>query len=193
MLIDRLERSLRGLLPMGGDPADAIVGSLRRMGWGEDDGGLSVGISNPCLGVHAFAQGFREAASASEVGALLRGTPGTTAYEDLGPYRYVLDAGEGDRDRTQQRLELLVGYDRRKGTQLLDTLEAYLDHRGALVATSRALYIHTNTLRQRLDRVGRVSGIDLGRDDWLSLAVATKMVKLRRMRESAREGRGNDG
>jgi putative methionine-R-sulfoxide reductase with GAF domain len=194
MLIDRLERSLRGLLPMGGDPADAIVGSLRRMEWGgERGGGLSVGISNPCLGVHAFAQGFREAQSASEVGALLRGAPGTTAFEDLGPYRYVLDAGEGDRDRTQQRLELLVAYDGRKGTQLLDTLEAFLDHRGGLVATSRALYIHTNTLRQRLDRVERVSGVDLGRDDWLSLAVATKVVKLRRMRESAREGRGNDG
>ena len=193
MLIDRLERSLRALVPMGDDPADAIVGSLRRMEWGEGGGGLSVGISNPCRGAEAYARGFQEAESAAEVGALLRGAPGTTAYEDLGPYRYVLDAGEGDRDRIQQRLELLVEYDRRKGTQLLDTLEGFLDHRGGLVATSRALYIHTNTLRQRLDRVERVSGIDLDRDDWLSLAVATKVVKLRRMRDIARERRGNDG
>jgi DNA-binding PucR family transcriptional regulator len=85
-----------------------------------------------------------------------------------------------------------VEYDRRRGTQLLDTLEGYLDHGGNVVVTSRALFIHPNTLRQRLDRIRRVSGVDLEQDDWLSLAVATKAVKLQRMRDAARE-RGNDG
>ena len=94
---------------------------------------------------------------------------------------------------TQQRLALLVGYDRRRGTQLLDTLEGYLDHRGNVVGTSRALFIHPNTLRQRLDRIQRESGIDLEREDWLSLAVATKVVKLARMRGTAEREGGNDG
>jgi len=61
------------------------------------------------------------------------------------------------------------------------------------VTTSRALFIHHNTLRQRLARVERVSGIDIERDDWLSLAVATKVVKLRRMRSSASGEGGSDG
>jgi DNA-binding PucR family transcriptional regulator len=85
-----------------------------------------------------------------------------------------------------------VDYDRRRGTQLLDTLEEYLDHRGNVVGTSRELYIHPNTLRQRLGRIERLSGIDLERDDWLSLAIATKVVKLRRMRRSARAEGGKD-
>jgi DNA-binding PucR family transcriptional regulator len=101
------------------------------------------------------------------------------------------------RDRTQQQLERLVEYDARRGTQLLDTLEGYLENRGNVVKTSRALFIHANTLRQRLGRAERVSGIDLERDDWISLAVATKVVKLRRMRETARagakEGEGKGG
>ena len=44
-----------------------------------------------------------------------------------------------------------------------------------------------NTLRQRLSRIERLSGLDLEREDWLSLAIAVKVVKLRLMRRSARE------
>ena len=140
-----------------------------------------------------YVRGFAEAESAAEVGALIRGVPGITGYDDLGPYRYVLESEDVARDRTQQQLERLVEYDGRRGTQLLDTLEGYLDHRGNVVKTSRAFFIHPNTLRQRLGRAERESGIDLERDDWLSLAVATKVVKLRRMRETARaeEGRSD--
>jgi DNA-binding PucR family transcriptional regulator len=163
------------------------------MEWGDPAvEGVSVGVSDACRGASSFARGFEEAISAAEVGALIRGTPGVTSYEDLGPYKYVLDREHDVRDRAQQRLELLVDYDRRRGTRLLDTLEGYLDHRGNIAGTSRALYIHANTLRQRLARIERESGIDLEHDDWLSLAVATKVVKLRRMRKTAGQERGND-
>ena len=108
--------------------------------------------------------------------------------------QYVLSIpGDDARDPAQHRLGLLVGYDRRRGTQLLDTLEGYLDHRGNVVGTSRALFIHPNTLRQRLDRIQHESGIDLDHEDWLSLAVATKVVKLARMRGSAGREGGKDG
>ena len=193
VLVDGLERSLRALVPADDWTADEVAGQVRGMDWREPGEGLSVGLSHPCSGVASFARGFEEAESAAEVGGLLRGAPGVTSYDELGPYRYVLRAEDDARDAAQQRLELLVDYDRRRGTQLLDTLEEYLDHRGNVVGTSRELYIHPNTLRQRLDRIERLSGIDLGRDDWLSLAVATKVVKLRRMRRSARPEGGKDG
>jgi DNA-binding PucR family transcriptional regulator len=41
------------------------------------------------------------------------------------------------------------------------------------------LYVHPNTLRQRLRRIGELSGLDLRRDDWLLIEIAVKMVKLR--------------
>jgi DNA-binding PucR family transcriptional regulator len=165
------------------------------MSWDDGgDSGLSVGVSNVCRGRAAFRQGFQEAAAAATVGALVRGTPGVSRYDELGPYRYVLSVMGGDaRDHTQQRLARLVGYDRRRGTQLLDTLETYLDHRGNVVGTSRALFIHPNTLRQRLDRIQHESAIDLEHEDWLSLAVATKVVKLAMLRGSAEPEGGTDG
>jgi DNA-binding PucR family transcriptional regulator len=38
--------------------------------------------------------------------------------------------------------------------------------------------VHPNTLRQRLRRIGELSGIDLRKDDWLMVEIAVKMVKL---------------
>ena len=185
ILVDRLERSLRAILPLGSVAYEQVVSSLSAQ-IGAAERGLSVGVSNICLGARSYVRGFTEAASAAEVGALIRRGPGVAGYDDLGPYRYVLETEDVARDRTQQQLERLVDYDKKRGTQLLDTLEGFLDHRGNVVGTSRALFIHANTLRQRLTRAERVSGIDLERDDWLSLAVATKVVKLRRMRAAAR-------
>lgn len=198
-LFDHRERSIRALIPVPpGQPAEP-VDALRDMHAGSSEvgaGSVSIGISNPCQGASSFVQGFGEAASAAEVGALIRGGPGVTTYEDLGPYKYVLSSEEGVRDRYQQRLERLAEYDRRRGTQLLDTLEGHLDRRGNVVGTSRALYIHPNTLRQRLSRIERVADLDLEHEDWLSLAIAVKVVKLRLMRRSAgvaEEGREEDG
>ena len=64
------------------------------------------------------------------------------------------------------------------GAQLLATLEEFLRRHGSISATSEALYVHPNTLRQRLRRIGELSGLDLRRDDWLAIEIAVKMVKL---------------
>lgn len=153
----------------------------------QSDTSMTVGISNLCRGAASFPQGFEEAMSAAEVGSLIKDRPGAYTYEDLGPYRYVIDAEDGVRDRQQERLDRLVEYDQRRGTELLQTLEVYLESRGNIVRTARAVYAHPNTLRQRLARIEQLSGFDLENEDWLSLGIAIKIVKLRLARESARE------
>jgi DNA-binding PucR family transcriptional regulator len=104
------------------------------------------------------------------------------AYEELGAYRYVLTAEGSVRDRYQDRLIRLVEYEKRRGTELLGTLEAYLEHLGSISATARALHMHPNTLRQRLARIQHLTQLDLSREDWLSLGMAIKVVKLRAIR-----------
>ena len=55
-----------------------------------------------------------------------------------------------------------------------------LRRRGSISATSEALYVHPNTLRQRLRRILDLSGIDLRKDDWLMIEIAVKLVKLQK-------------
>lgn len=177
-LVDHVERSVRGLVPSTAPEHHLIVADIRHALERSSHPSFCVGLSEPCRGAEAFADGFREAASAAEIGALLKGKPGVTLFRELGGYRYVLAPSDAMRDRDRQRLKGLVEYDRRRGTELLDTLERYLDERGNAVGTARALFIHPNTLRQRLERIERESGIDLESDDWLSLAIAVKGVRL---------------
>ena len=103
------------------------------------------------------------------------------AFEELGAYKYLLRiaADGGVRDATIEAVTRIAEYDRERGASLLPTLEEFLKRRGSISATSDALYIHANTLRQRLRRIGDLSGIDLRRDDWLMIEIAVKLVQLR--------------
>ena len=101
-------------------------------------------------------------------------------YEELGPYKYLLRMSlDGDvRDSHRDAVAKLADYDAERRTSLLRTLEEFLGRRGNISATAEALYVHPNTLRQRLRRIMELSGLDLRRDDWLMVEIAVKLVRL---------------
>ena len=45
-------------------------------------------------------------------------------------------------------------------------------------ATAQALYVHPNTLRQRLRRIEELTGINIKGDDWLMIEIALKLLRL---------------
>ncbi len=184
-LFDERENLLRGLLQVPPAGADAALETVRRI-YGSlganERGSMAIGLSNPSMGAGATLRGFDEAASAAEVGSLLRGGAGVFAYEELGAYRYVVNAESSVRDRYQERLQRLVDYQKRRGTDLLRTLETYVESHGSIANTARALYMHPNTLRQRLSRIEQLTQFELEREDWLSLGMAIKVIKLRSVR-----------
>ena len=104
--------------------------------------------------------------------------------EQLGAYRYLvhLELDDAPRDRYRQSVEQLTDYDRRRGARLVETLEQYLADRGSITASARTLYVHPNTVRQRLERIERVAELDLSSEDLLSLELALKLVRLHRVR-----------
>lgn len=129
----------------------------------------------------ASSRAFTEARHAL-VAAALPGAAKVVVYDELGPLRYLLPAtlAGGVRDPLVEAVDRLREYDERRGTELLLTLESYLRHRGSLRATADALFVHVNTLRQRLDRIAEVSGIDPASADGLSLELALLSANLRR-------------
>ena len=180
-LFDRREDSLRALLRVFPAGAEALVEGVRRV-HGELGLPLAIGLSSACAGASSFADGFEEAHQALLGTAVLkRDKAAVTTYAELGPYRYLLRiALDGFvRDAAVDAIGKLAVYDKQRQTSLLPTLEEFLRRRGNISATSAALYVHPNTLRQRLRRIGELSGIDLRRDDWLEVEIAVKMVKLR--------------
>ncbi len=64
-------------------------------------------------------------------------------------------------DRPTGPVARLSGYDAGHGTNLVETLRAWLDAFGDVTAASAAMFVHPNTFRYRLRRLTEVSGIDL--------------------------------
>jgi hypothetical protein len=67
----------------------------------------------------------------------------------------------------------LAAYDAAHGTRLIATLETFIETGGSVGATSRALFLHVNTLRHRLTRIETITGRNpLLFEDRVALAVA---------------------
>jgi DNA-binding PucR family transcriptional regulator len=175
---------------LGTPGVPATVDAIRRV-LGESatggSGSVTVGVSDVCQGREGLARGLIEADQAARVGPLIGGGP-VCSYAELGAYRYVMAGAAAVRDGSHERLERLAEYERRRGTELLRTLEVYLDQKGNVARTARAMYMHPNTLRQRLARIESVAGLDLEREDWVSLAMAVRVVALRRRQAAIGDG-----
>ncbi len=180
-LFDRREDSLRALVKLPTPSAEALLARLQRI---QPDlpKPVSVGVSSVCRGEASFADGFAEAQQALLGTIVLRGEPAILSYEDLGAYKYLLRVAVdgGIRDATVDAVNRLADYDAQRGSQLVQTLEEFLRRHGNISATSESLFVHPNTLRQRLRRIAELSGLDLRRDDWLMIEIAVKMVKLQK-------------
>lgn len=84
-------------------------------------------------------------------------------YHDLGIYRFLLRLKQwGDGEGYENiRLRRLKQYDRDNQTNLLETLETYLDAAGKGNVTAQQLHIHINTLSYRLRRIEEIMRVNL--------------------------------
>ncbi|HEX6696491.1 MAG TPA: GAF domain-containing protein [Solirubrobacteraceae bacterium] len=182
-LCDVRPDGLRAMLPLGGAPGAeqlaALDVALAELAARE---GVTVGRSDPHPGLSDGGQSLREAADAATIAAALHGERGgALAYGELGAYRYLvrLPLADVPDDPQCRAIQRVADYDRRRRTELVDTLERYLRDRRSIATTARALYVHPNTLRQRLSRIEELSGLDLAAEDLLSLELAVKLMRLR--------------
>ena len=83
------------------------------------------------------------------------------------------------REFTNSTIGELIKYDQVNNSRLTDTLEELIKCMGIRTTTAKHLYIHRNTLTQRIKRIEEITGHDLSRNnDLLSLGIAIKMQKL---------------
>jgi GAF domain-containing protein len=183
-LFDSRPDRLRALAPLPSGQADGVERLRAACDPLARRGGLVIGLSEVDNGAGSARRRIREAADAARIGSSLVSEGGAVSYEQLGAYRYLvhLELDDAPRDRYRQSVEKLTDYDRRRGARLIETLEQYLADRGSITASARTLYVHPNTVRQRLERIERVSGLDLSSEDLLSLELALKLVRLHRVR-----------
>src|SRR5271165_168285 len=140
----------------------------------------AIGLSQVHGSSAEATRAYREALDAATIGRALLRDGGAIGYSQLGAYRYLvhIDAEDAPRDRMREAVDTVIAYDNRRRSSLLDTLERYLAERRSVIESARALFIHPNTLRQRLARIEELTGVELDHDDLLSLELAIKLARL---------------
>ena len=110
-------------------------------------GPRAAGLTGAHASAHEALAGLRAAAGRPDA-------PRPVAADDLLPERAL----GGDPAAHRRLVDSVVTPLAAAGGELLRTLAVYVEGGGALEACARALYVHPNTVRYRLRRIGEVTG-----------------------------------
>lgn len=94
---------------------------------------------------------------------------GVLAFEQTGAYRLLLGTMSENPSELQrfyaETVEPLVAYDEQYETDLLQTLETFLEADGNVAGTAQRLFTHRHTVYYRLERVRELTGLDVSSSD----------------------------
>jgi len=165
----RPERELVIVVPgAGAEPGERAAAAVRReLESGLEGFALTVARSRPATDPADLHRAGAEALLAANV-AEARGLE-TVSFEETGAYRLLLPAMSEDPGELQgffdETVARLVDYDEQYETELVRTLETFLDADGNVARTAEKLFTHRHTIRYRLDRVRELSGLDVSSTD----------------------------
>ncbi len=148
--------------------ARAAEGVLRELQSALPGQAIAVGRSRVAADPADLARAGNEALLAANVAEGDTETP-LLAFDETGAYRLLLPAMSEDPAELQrfyaETVEPLVAYDEQYDTDLVATVEAFLDADGNVAGTAQRLFTHRHTIRYRLERVRELSGLDMGSTD----------------------------
>ncbi|WP_106253057.1 helix-turn-helix domain-containing protein [Allonocardiopsis opalescens] len=104
--------------------------------------------------LHAASRSVRIAVGSLRAAACWPDAPRPVPADELLPERAL----DGDQDAREQLVRQVFLPLRDAGSPLLDTLTTYLEHGSSLEACARMLFVHPNTVRYRLRRIGDLTG-----------------------------------
>jgi sugar diacid utilization regulator len=153
------------LLPAAaGATADATLGAARRLASRLQRHGI-VGVSSFYSDPAELGRAIQEAELVLDVlrrsdgaGGDLIDDIGTGTYRLL--FRVLASHPEEVRSFFEDTVAPIVAYDDQYSTDLVGTLESYLEHNCNMNATAAAIYAHRHTVAYRLERVKELTGLD---------------------------------
>ncbi|MER6577979.1 helix-turn-helix domain-containing protein [Nonomuraea sp. NPDC001023] len=122
---------------------------------------LSVGLSGALTGAAALKGGLEEAGHARRLAQARDG--GVVTSDEIYTHALLLATVPGDvrRSFSDRLLSPLLAYDRRHQSDLVRTLDVFLDCSGSWNACAERLHVHVNTVRYRVRRIEELTGRNL--------------------------------
>ncbi|MDA2803861.1 PucR family transcriptional regulator [Nocardiopsis suaedae] len=155
----------------GARAAEGLRAELERGAWALEPGlvdyRLAVGIGSTPRELGDLRGAAAEARHARRLAGLRRGRAQVIAGAEIDSHELLL-ASVPEEVRASYRERLLgplLAYDRDHRSDLVETLERFLEHSGSWQRCASAMHVHVNTLRYRIGRVEELTGRDLSRLD----------------------------
>ena len=146
-----------------------------------------IGVSQIANTIDQFRRAFHEAIDATRIGSILENEQTTYwYYSKLGFLTWIMETTtETLGNNYYYRLvENMDQYDNERNADILKTLDIYFGTFANAQETARLLFIHRNTLRQRLKKIQEIWGIQLDEPfEMLNLYYAIKALDVKRKRK----------
>lgn len=139
-----------------------------------------IGVSEPTP-LNNIKNAFMQSAHAANHLRSLKSHDPFCMYADLGILRFFMDnEGKMDEDTLHQIYNAYVTplheHDKTHNTELLKTLELYIENYCSKTGTEKLLFIHKNTLRARLASINNILACDVDNvEDLFKIQLALKL------------------
>ena len=137
---------------------------------------VNIGIGTPVIGVKDLARSFKEAQIAIEVGKVFDTEKNIVSYDNLGIARLIYHL-------PTTLCETFLKEVFKKGSiesldhETLFTIQRFFENNLNVSETSRKLFVHRDTLVYRLDKIKKLTGLDLREFDHAIIFKIALMVK----------------
>ena len=160
MVIARMQQpfeSTRGRLHMR---AEELFAYLKR---GLPGKSFHIGVGHCYEDVSHVRKSYYEARTALISGKMARSSRGLFFYDEMGIYRILFDLKNREQlyEIQEETVHRLKKYDAENGTAFTETIHAYFAAFCSVQKTAKALYVHYNTIRYRMERIKALFGWDL--------------------------------
>ena len=128
---------------------------------------LLVGIGKTVKGYHYLKESFDDSKMALNYIDVIRKIVGdknksVVDCSKLGFFRIFTKLNDKNELMTYipESLHKLVQYDQKKNTELINTLECFLNNNQSLKKTSQQMYVHYRTISYRMQKIEEISGME---------------------------------
>ena len=138
-----------------------------------------IGVGDVQSELSDIAQSYEQACLATRVAEIVSSFAPIATWSELGVYRVLLQFPIDQGQASVLYAPLLTLINEVSSSELLVTLEAYLDLAGSAKRTASKLRLHRATLYYRLRKVEEITGVDLeDGNDRLALHLSLKLARL---------------
>lgn len=160
----------------GDDPGRAAKNLVARISRVDELTAAGVG---PLMGTHVLPDAFADAVRGVQAMIAFGRRGQGAATGDLGFAGLVVGSTPDVAAYIDSVLGVLLAYDQRKGTRLVETVDAYFAAAQSPLHAASALHVHPNTVSQRLERVNALLGANWASPDHaLEIQLALRLRRL---------------